>query len=186
MSEPFISEIRMFACQYAPRDWAFCDGALLPIGDNAALYSLIGLNYGGDGRVTVGLPNLMGRVPIGAGSGPGLLFSWDLGEAGGIDQIALNEDNLPVHTHLMQAENSQAEQAEPDTNSFLAINNKETGPLPLRKTPQYAPVSASSPAQPMGLTSISNTGASDTHDNMQPFNVLNFCIALAGIYPSRS
>ena len=185
MSEPFISEIRIFGCNYAPRDWAFCDGASLPISENTALFSLIGINFGGNGHTTVGLPDLMARAPIGAGVGPGIQYSWDLGEMGGYTQVVLSSNNLPTHSHTMYADNDAAEQAIPDTNSLLAINYRDGGPPPARKRPQYAPASPDTDVE-ANPAAIGVTGGSASHNNMQPYNVFNFCIALSGIYPSRS
>lgn len=170
MSEPFIAEIRIFAGNFAPRGWAFCNGQLLPISQNTALFSLIGTTYGGDGRTTTALPNLQGRAPMHPGRGPGLTAR-RLGERGGTETITLSEAQMPNHTH-------RAIGSGEDDNSTLPVNH------------YYGALSTvyTSPANlgAMADGSLPNTGGSQPHNNMQPYLAINFIIALVGLYPSRS
>ena len=173
MSEPFIAEIRIFAGNFAPRSWAFCDGQLLPISQNTALFSLIGTTYGGDGRSTTALPNLQGRVPMHPGRGPGLT-SRRLGQRGGVENVSLSEVQMPNHTHQLLGVVSPADSSMPSSNSLarttadLPYQNNTTGNL-VDMAPQALP----------------NQGGSQMHNNMQPYLAMNFIIALQGLYPSR-
>ena len=173
MSEPFIAEIRIFAGNFAPRGWAFCNGQLLPISQNTALFSLIGTIYGGDGRTTTALPNLQGRAPMHPGRGPGL-SERRLGENGGVETVTLTEAQMPNHNHLWRVSGDDGEEQSP-ANNYLAV-------LP---TPPniFAPAAN---VQPMAAGIIQSTGGNQPHNNMQPFLSLNFIIALVGLYPSRS
>jgi microcystin-dependent protein len=166
MAEPFLSEIRIMSFGFAPKGWATCDGQLLPINQNQALFSLLGTTYGGDGRTTFGLPNLRGNVPIHVGSGH------TLGERGGEQAHTLSISELPTHTHTLSATSTAASQPVP-TNSLLATT-AATDPI-------YAPPAS---LVPMSSSVLANVGGSQAHLNMQPFLVLNFCIALQGIFPS--
>ncbi|MGH1541826.1 MAG: phage tail protein [Arenicella sp.] len=171
MSEPFIAEIRIFAGNFAPRGWAFCDGQLLPVSQNTALFSLIGTTYGGDGRSTTALPNMQGNTPMHPGRGPGLT-SRRLGERGGTEMVTLAETQMPSHTHTLSASEEDGTQGNPATNT-----------LPGAGVDMYSP--------PSNLTSMSSqmlpeTGGSQSHNNLQPFLAINFIIALVGLYPSRS
>ncbi|MEM6795290.1 MAG: tail fiber protein [Acidobacteriota bacterium] len=170
MSEPFVAEIRIFAGNFAPRGWAFCNGQLLPVSQNTALFSLIGTTYGGDGRTTTALPNLMGRVPMHPGRGPGLT-SRRLGQRGGSEMITLSEAQMPNHTHQMVASEERGETNNPQ-NSYLA-----------QGLDQYAKTSDGSKLASVALPSV---GGSQAHNNLQPFLVMTFIIALVGLYPSRS
>ncbi len=173
MSEPFIAEIRIFAGNFAPRSWAFCNGQLLPISQNTALFSLIGTTYGGDGRTTTALPNLQGRAPMHPGRGPGLTDR-RLGERGGVEQVSLTETQLPSHAHAIRAVSSQGNTDTPEGNTYA-----DTGDTNTFQT------DTSSGLVAMGATS-QNQGGGQSHNNMQPFLTLNFIIALQGLYPSRS
>ena len=181
MSEPFIAQIQMWACNYAPRTWAFCDGGLLQIADNTALFSLISTTYGGDGRVTVGLPNLQARAPTHQGRGPGLSY-YALGEQGGVSGVTLYPQQMPEHTHTMYAQDTQASAIE-TTDAYLAQAGVPGRGGRFTPTDIYGDASN---LMPLSDSTIGTAGASQAHYNMQPFQVLNFCIALAGIYPSRS
>jgi microcystin-dependent protein len=172
MSEPFVGEIRMFAGNFAPRNWALCDGQLLAIAQNDALFSLLGTIYGGDGRTTFGLPDLRGRIPIHAGSGPGLTPR-ALGEKAGQENVTLTENQLPSHTHPVKASTAAATQNNPD-GQFL-------GASPTVRVFRPAALDTS-----LDATSISNVGGSQSHGNVMPFLCINFIIALFGIYPSRN
>ena len=163
MAEPFLSEIRIMSFGFAPKGWALCDGQLLPINQNQALFSLLGTTYGGDGRVNFALPDLRARTPIHVGSGH------TLGERGGEQAHTLSIAELPTHVHGMNGSNTPAE-TNTATGAYLGIVNNAYGPA--------ANLVALSPA------AVTNVGGSQAHLNMQPFLTLNFCIALQGIFPS--
>ena len=172
MSEPFVGEIRMFAGNFAPRGWAFCDGQLLAVSQNDALFSLLGTIYGGDGRTTFGLPDLRGRVPIHAGSGPGL-SNRRLGSKAGAEKVTLTVNQLPSHTHTMKASTNPATETRAGGNvtaSDLAIDSYFENP----------PGAAN-----LSTQAITTLGGSQSHTNLQPFLCVHFIIALFGIYPSR-
>ena len=172
MSEPFTAEIRIFAGNFAPRGWAFCNGQLLPISQNTALFSLIGTTYGGDGRTTTALPNLQGRAPMHPGRGPGLTAR-RLGQRGGSEMISLSEAQMPSHTHTARASGSAAA-------SNTANGHYMAAPAG-RGSSLYAAASG------LGtFNDLTNTGGSQPHNNMQPYLAINFIIALVGLYPSRS
>ncbi|MEM1055578.1 MAG: tail fiber protein [Bacteroidota bacterium] len=173
MSEPFIAEIRIFAGNFAPRGWAFCNGQLLPIAQNTALFSLIGTTYGGDGRSTTALPNLQGRAPMHPGRGPGLT-SRRLGQRGGVEMVTLTEAQMAQHTHTMTASGIPANQDDPSPTQYLArAGSGNTA---------YAPPNN---LVAMNPASLPNAGGSQAHNNLQPFLAINFIIALVGLYPSR-
>ena len=171
MSEPFIAEVRIWAINFAPRGWAFCNGQLLPIAQNTALFSLVGTTYGGDGRTTLGLPNLQdNRVAIHAGGGPGLTPR-RLGERGGVTDVTLSQAQLPSHSHPpIKADGANASDASPAGN-YIAGGNAHF---------QTAPNTALHPG------SLTAQGGGGSHPNVQPYQALNYCIALVGLYPSRS
>jgi len=171
MSEPFIGEIRMFAGNFAPRGWAFCDGQLLSISQNEALFSLLGTIYGGDGRTTFGLPELRGRIPIHMGSGPGLPPR-SLGSKSGAETVTVTVSQLPAHTHPLQASQNTATERHPEGKVFA-------------QTPGVETYSHTGPVASMGASAVGNTGGSQWHTNLMPFLCINFIIALVGIYPSR-
>lgn len=167
MAEPFLSEIRMFSFVFAPKGWALCNGQLLPINQNQALFSLLGTTYGGDGRVNFALPDLRARVPIHTGNGH------TLGERGGEQAHTLSIAELPTHIHEAQGNTGSATSPDP-TNGFLAAPSSALGAV-------YGPAENLVAMNP-GM--LSNTGGSQAHLNMQPFLTLSFCIALQGIFPS--
>lgn len=173
MAEPFIAEIRIFAGNFAPRGWSFCDGQLLPISQNTALFSLIGTTYGGDGESTTALPNLKGRAAMHPGRGPGLT-SRRLGERGGTETETLSEAQMPNHTHAMQASSEQASVSSP-VGAVLAAT-------PASKMP-YA---TANNLVSMDLGGLETKGGGQPHNNMQPYLAINFIIALTGTYPSRA
>lgn len=178
MSEPFIAEIRIFAGNFAPRGWAFCNGEILPISQNTALFSLIGTTYGGDGRSTTALPNLEGRAPMHPGRGPGLTTR-RLGQRGGVEMVTLTEAQLPNHRHDMQAvQRTQATRGNSLDPAGNLLATPETG------TAYVDDVAADHVT--MATDMIGNTGGSQAHNNLQPFLTMNFIIALVGLYPSRS
>ena len=170
MAEPFLSEIRIMSFQFAPKGWALCNGQLLPINQNQALFALLGTTFGGDGRVNFALPDLRGRTPIHVGSGH------SLGERGGEQAHTLSLAELPEHVHAATATTTQA-----DAGSNSAAPTR----LPAQSnfSPLYGPPAQ---LQSMAPNGIGNAGGSQAHLNMQPFLTLNFCIALQGIFPSRN
>lgn len=170
MSEPFVGEIRMFAGNFAPRGWAFCDGQLLAVSQNDALFSLLGTIYGGDGRTTFGLPDLRGRIPIHAGTGPGL-SPRQLGAKGGEENVTLTVNQLPSHNHPMQGSNDQATSPTGSGQVFARAGG-------------FAYSGRPSP-QNLAATSVTAVGGSRSHTNLMPFLCIHFIIALFGIYPSR-
>jgi len=169
----------MAGFNFAPVGWALCNGQLLPIIQNAALFALIGTTYGGDGQSTFGLPNLQGRIPINQGQGPGL-SNYVIGQAAGSETVALTADQLPQHTHSLQASAAAASQARPTAN-YLARSSFPS--FPSAGVPIYAPAAA---AAAMNDGAIAVSGASQPHDNMMPFLCVSFIIALQGIFPSQS
>jgi microcystin-dependent protein len=171
MSEPFIGEIKMFAGNFAPRNWAFCDGQLLAISQYDALFSLLGTTYGGDGRTTFGLPDLRGRLPIHMGSGPGL-STRPIGQKSGQETVSLTAAQVPAHTHQMMATEDAGETTDP------------SGQVLAQATDDI--YSTASPDTSMASAAISASGGSQPHDNIQPFLCIHFIIALFGIYPSRN
>jgi microcystin-dependent protein len=174
MSDPFIAEIRMFAGTFAPRGWAFCNGQLLPINQNQALFSLVGTTYGGDGRTTFGLPNLQGRVPMHWGNGAGL-SPRSLGEQAGAEAVTLAANQMPAHTHAAQCSSLKG-----NTNSPTSkVWSKDAGV-------QSATYTSNAPDGAMAASAIGNAGGSQPHDNMPPYLCVSFIIALQGIFPSRS
>lgn len=175
MSSPFVAEIRMWGCNFPPVGWAFCDGQLLPISQNTALFSLIGTYYGGDGRSTFALPNLQGAAPMFWGqSTTGSVYN--LGETGGTTAVTLLESEVPAHSHSLQAEPRPANLPDPNPNNSLG-----------RAQPViYKTSAANPPLQQLSPQAINPAGGSQPHNNLMPYLTLNFCIALQGIYPSRS
>ncbi len=170
MSSPFIAEIRIFAGNFAIRNWAFCDGQLLQISQNTALFALVGTVYGGDGRTTFGLPDMRGRAPMHPGNGPGLTPR-SLGERGGTETETLTAGQLPSHTHSLRGVDADAQDTDP-TGSRLATSNEDN----------YHDMAAPNVAMSSLATGSFN---GQSHDNMQPYLTLNFIIALVGIFPSR-
>lgn len=172
--DPFLSMIVLFGCNFAPRGWAFCQGQLLPIAQNTALFSLLGTTYGGNGQTTFALPDLRGRVPIGFGQGPGL-SSYALGQQGGAESVTLQITQMPAHTHAFMATAEAGDTADP-TSAFPA----NTGALD--KEYKQAPVNKVA----MNTAAVETKGGSQPHINMQPYLAMNYCIALEGIFPSRN
>jgi microcystin-dependent protein len=168
MAEPFLSEIRLMSFNFAPKGWAMCNGQLMPINQNQALFSLLGTTYGGDGRVNFGLPNLQGRVPIHMGSGH------TLGEVGGAQSVTLSVAQIPTHVHTANAADVAPAAGNPSTARMLS---QSKGAF------LYA---AATNFTAMDPRSISSVGGSQAHLNMQPFLTLIFCIALQGIFPSQT
>lgn len=178
MANPFVAEIRIFPFNFAPKGWAFCDGQLLPLSQNTALFSLLGTTYGGDGKSTFALPNLQGNAPMHPGQGPGLSLH-DLGESSGSDTITLLESEIPAHSHAANCLTGTA--GDSDTAILWA---KTVGASRQQAPPNYA--STGPPSAQMNDRAIGPAGGDQPHNNMQPYLTLNFCIALQGVYPPRS
>ena len=177
MSEPFVAEIDIFPYPFAPLNWAYCDGQLLQISQNPALFSLIGTIYGGDGMTTMGLPNLQGRAPLGDGRGPGLSH-YQIGQPSGQESVTLTSAELPEHNHTFRGEGGLGEDTQ-NADSTVAVGRVGGTVTQLYHTGAGA-------LAPMSPSALSPTGSNNGHENRQPFLALNFCIALYGIYPSRS
>lgn len=167
MAEPFLSEIRLMSFTFAPKGWALCDGQLLPINQNQALFSLLGTTFGGDGRVNFALPDLRGRTPIHVGSGH------TLGERGGEQAHTLSISEIPTHTHVLNGASNTATTDTPGTTLLMGQSS-----IDMYRSPTT--LAAMDPG------SVTNTGGSQAHLNMQPFLVISFCIALQGIFPSAT
>jgi microcystin-dependent protein len=163
MAEPFLSEIRIFSFNFPPKGWAFCNGQFLPINQNQALFALLGTTYGGNGQTTFALPNLKGRLPIHVGNGH------TLGEAAGSSAVTISQQTMPQHIHVLNATNDNGNTANP-ANAFLGAANNV----------YHAPASLGT----LIPSTVTNVGGSQAHTNMMPYLVLNFCIALQGIFPS--
>ena len=174
MSSPFVAEIRIFAFNFAPKGWAFCDGQLLPISQNTALFSLLGTTYGGDGKSNFALPNMQDSSPMHPGQGPGLSLH-DLGEQGGEAAVTLLDTEMPAHTHQVQANTGASGLASPANNVWASLPGRTPPPL----------YQSNAPNAPMSPQALSITGSSLPHNNRQPYLVLNFCIALQGVFPAR-
>lgn len=168
MSEPFVGQLALVPYNFAPSGWALCNGQLLSIQQNVALFSLLGTNFGGDGKSTFALPDLRGRVPISSGQGPGLT-NYNLGDKGGLEQVVLSAAQMPAHTHALQVHNGKSDKTNPVGN--LLANG-----------PAYsdeAPNGSASPA------AVATAGANAAHENRQPYLTLNWIISLFGVFPSR-
>ena len=173
MTDPFVAEIRIFPFNFAPRGWAFCDGQLMPISQNTALFSLLGTYYGGNGVSTFALPNLQGCVPVHPGQGPGLSDRY-LGETGGSSTVTLLESEMPAHTHALAASASAAFARSPSGELFA---NQSGG------VNSYAALSP--PTALLAAAACGVAGGDQPHNNLAPYLTLNFCIALQGVYPPR-
>lgn len=175
MADPFVAEIRIFPFNFAPKGWAFCDGQLLPLSQNTALFSLLGTTYGGDGKSNFALPNMQGNAPMHPGQGPGLSLH-DLGETGGSETVSLLESEIPSHAHFMRAHNGDAADAQ--------------NPAPTTSIAQSAQgfayqTNTSANLVTMNPSILAPAGGDQPHNNMQPYLTLNFCIALQGVFPPR-
>lgn len=174
MSSYFLGQIQPFGFDFAPVGWAFCDGQIIPINQNPALFALIGTTYGGDGQTTMGLPGLQGRVPLHQGKGPGLSLRV-MGESGGQENVTLNSSQIPSHNHQVMANNSPGTSAFPSDN-FLAADSSGSDRI-------YS--SGNSSVTTMDPSMITSAGGSQSHNNMPPFLAINWCIAMQGIFPSQ-
>jgi microcystin-dependent protein len=172
VANPFVAEIRIFPFNFAPTGWAFCDGQLLPISQNTALFSLLGTTYGGDGKSNFALPDMQGNAPMHPGQGPGLSLH-DLGETGGSDTVTLLESEMPSHSHTFIASQADGISRLPSANlvaNMIGVNG----------------FAAPGPVVAMHPNAIAPTGGDQPHNNMQPYLTLNFCIALQGVFPPRT
>jgi microcystin-dependent protein len=172
VSDQFVAEIRIFPFNFAPTGWAFCNGQLLPISQNTALFSLLGTTYGGDGKSTFALPNLQGRVPLQPGQGQGLSL-YDLGQEGGSETVTLIASAIPSHTHTVNASTNAASVESPTGAVFAAAGDGR--PQAYGTTPNVI----------MNAAAVSMAGGDQPHNNMPPYLTVNFCIALQGIFPPR-
>src|SRR5690242_16662819 len=171
MSDQFVAEIRIFPFNFAPTGWAFCDGQILPISQNTALFALLGTTYGGDGKSTFALPNMQGNAPMQPGQGQGLSLR-DLGEMSGVENITLLQTEIPVHTHTLTASQADGTERQPGGQTFakgVGISMYQAPSSLIQLSPQ----------------ALALAGGGLPHNNMQPYLTLNFCIALQGIFPQR-
>jgi microcystin-dependent protein len=170
MAQPYVGEFRMFAGNFAPAGWMFCEGQLLPISENETLFQLIGTTYGGDGQSTFALPDLRGRLPIHMGQGPGLGQNYIQAESGGVEQITLTVNQMPSHNHAYLASLSPADSPSPQ-NSVLAVSSN---------TQVFY---SDTPSANMDATMLSSVGGNQPHNNLQPYLCINYIISLFGIFP---
>ncbi len=175
MANPFVAEIRIFPFNFAPKGWAFCDGQILPLSQNTALFSLLGTTYGGDGKSNFALPNMQGNAPMHPGQGPGLSLH-DLGETGGSDTVTLLESEIPSHSHSLMGTPIAAILTTP---SPTAGFGKSAG------VAAYCTVSNTN-LSTMSVNAVAPGGGDQPHNNLMPYLTLNFCIALQGVYPPRT
>jgi microcystin-dependent protein len=176
MADPFVAEIRIFPFNFAPKGWAFCDGQLLPLSQNTALFSLLGTTYGGDGKSNFALPDVQGRTVMHPGQGPGLSLH-DLGETGGSETVSLLESEMPSHPHGLMAHNEDRGTLNlPAPDRCISGSNGGFA---------YSTV-ANGAAAAMSGNALAPAGGDQPHNNMQPYLTLNFCIALQGVYPPRT
>jgi microcystin-dependent protein len=173
MADPFVAEIRIFPFNFAPRGWAWCDGQLLPLSQNTALFSLLGTTYGGNGKSNFALPDLQGRAPMHPDQGPGLSLH-DLGETGGSETVTLLESEIPAHTHVMRAHDIDlGELNAPASNRSLAKSANATAYVPAANLVSMSP------------ETLPPAGGDQPHNNLQPYLTFYFCIALQGVFPPR-
>jgi microcystin-dependent protein len=175
VADPFVAEIRIFPFNFAPKGWAFCDGQLLPLSQNTALFSLLGTTYGGNGKSNFALPDLQGRAPMQPGQGPGLSLH-DLGEMGGSETVTLLQSEIPVHSHTIRASNFPGDFPMPGPDVVLSSVTGETAYHPQQLAPQGV----------MAYQSQGFTGSSFPHNNLMPYLTFYFCIALQGVFPPRT
>ena len=175
MANPFVAEIRIFPFNFAPKGWAFCNGQILPLSQNTALFSLLGTTYGGDGRSNFALPNLQGSAPMHPGQGPGLSLH-DLGETGGSTTVTLLDAQNPTHSHPMMSAPA----------NFPANSNVPTNNAMGKSAQGNVYVNDANPAAQLFSQALFLTGGSQPHNNLMPYLTVNFCIALQGVYPPRT
>jgi microcystin-dependent protein len=176
MTQPFLGQVQAFGFGFAPRHWAMCNGQIMAIQQNAALFSLLGTMYGGNGVTTFQLPNLQSRVPMHFGTSPGGTYTQ--GQPGGEENVTLNINTMPAHTHFFIGSNANAAALAPQANTALAKSAIPSGTADT--------FYGSGALQPLNAASISHVGGNQPHTNIQPYLAINFCIALFGIFPSRN
>lgn len=172
MADPFVAEVRIFPFNFPPTGWAFCDGQILPLSQNTALFSLLGTMYGGNGKSTFALPDLQGRSPMHQGQGPGLSDRF-IGETGGSETVTLLESEIPAHTHTLNAVNDSGLQSTPGNAVAARANFYKINP-------------AGNTLVNMSVNAVGPVGSSFPHNNLQPYLTVNFCIALQGVFPPRT
>jgi microcystin-dependent protein len=178
MSTPFLTEIRIMSFNFAPKGWTMCNGQLLPINQNQAIFALLGTTYGGDGRVNFGLPDLRSRIPISMGSGH------TLGERGGSESVTINISTMPGHIHAFAAQSTDATQGPAGrTPTTASVAKASAAPLPATPVNVFG---TGTPTTQFDPSAITNVGGSQPHQNIEPYLALNFCIALQGIFPSQN
>jgi microcystin-dependent protein len=175
MADPFVAEIRVFPFNFAPKGWAWCDGQLLPLSQNTALFSLLGTTYGGDGKSNFALPDLQGRAPMHPGQGPGLSLH-DLGETGGSETVSLLESEIPAHAHSLNASNQPGEDPNPGPTQAIA---RSVGASLYQDVVNQNIVM-------MSDQTLAPAGGDQPHNNLQPYLTFYFCIALQGVFPPRT
>jgi microcystin-dependent protein len=173
MADPFVAEIRIFPFNFAPKGWAWCDGQLLPLSQNTALFSLLGTTYGGNGKSNFALPDLQGRAPMHPGQGPGLSLH-DLGETGGSETVTLLESEIPSHSHTLRASLSDG------------ISREAVGQNPASGIGGIVAYAAPGALTQMSPNALTPAGGDQPHNNMQPYLTFYFCIALQGVFPPRT
>ena len=174
MADPFVAEIRIFPFNFAPKGWAFCDGQLLPLSQNTALFSLLGTTYGGNGKTTFALPNMQGNAPMHPGQGPGLSLH-DLGETGGSETVTLLESEISAHSHAIMAASNPATDKLPSPSVSLSRSRNDN---------TYQSVTNQNIVA-MSDQTLAPAGGDQPHNNMMPYLTLSFCIALQGVFPAR-
>jgi microcystin-dependent protein len=177
MSTPFLAQIEIFSFNFAPKGWALCNGQLLPINQNQALFSLLGTTFGGDGRVNFALPDLRSRVPISMGNG------FVLGERGGSESVTITQSTMPAHNHALMGDNVNGSTDTPASNTVLGVGNGVANPGGNFNVDIYA---TGAPNNTLWPGSITNNGGSQAHNNLMPYLCLNMSIALQGIFPSQT
>ena len=180
MSSPFVAEIQLFGCNFAPTGWAQCNGQLLPISQNTALFSLLGTFYGGDGKSTFALPNLEGSVPVGQGQGSGL-SEWFLGQQQGEEFVTLLESEIPAHTHSLNARSNAAGGTNIAAGNVPALGAWIVG----AQSGVVQCYTVNAPTGQMNFQALTPAGGSLPHNNMMPYCVVNYCIAMQGVFPPR-
>lgn len=173
MGEPYIGEIRMFGGNFAPAGWALCDGQLIPISQNDALFTLIGTTYGGDGQETFALPNLQSRIPVHAGQGPGISQNYQLAETGGVESVTLTTQQIPVHNHAFLA------------STAAATSNDPAGQV-IAQSGQRAVYTEDTTTTNLAPTSLTPMGGSQPHDNLHPYLCITFILSLYGVFPQQT
>jgi microcystin-dependent protein len=172
VSQPYIGEIRMFGASFAPAGWAFCNGQLMPIAENDALFVLLGTTFGGDGQETFGIPNLQGRVPVHFGTGSDGI-NYQIGESSGVESVTLTVNQLPAHNHALLASLNNA--------GASIVTGNVTGQVGATQLYREVP-----PASPLNANAVTPVGGSQPHDNMQPYLAISYIISLFGIFPSQN